>query len=137
MTHAWVYRNTIFNDEIDVQKSVEMGVFCADGVYPTHSQEISEELSGGISFDRMSRRLVGIHSMRFSPLNAQIAIEMGKTRTFFSLVKMDGKACLTYHVIPKDQEQSDLFENIAKISPDLKTLVSKLGQIINVDLLTD
>jgi hypothetical protein len=81
MLHAWAFAGVSFTYDLDVQKAVDMGLFGVRGVRECH-MSIDAPLAGSC-VDRIEPRLVGIHSMRFSPHNCQLRRLPSAAHSFF------------------------------------------------------
>eukprot|EP01119_Soliformovum_irregulare_P025206 TRINITY_DN9268_c0_g1_i1.p1 TRINITY_DN9268_c0_g1~~TRINITY_DN9268_c0_g1_i1.p1 ORF type:complete len:150 (-),score=27.50 TRINITY_DN9268_c0_g1_i1:14-463(-) len=129
MMHMWTYKDLEFTSDLDVQKQISVGLFDAKGVRPTHLKEYENEVNGGMPFNHMETRLVGIHSMRFSPLNCQIALIPGELHSFFCLARFEGRSFLTYHIIADSQEQSNKLNKCIEDNQTLHQLMKAMSLI--------
>jgi len=135
--HCWAFKGITFNLELDIQKSVEMGIFEANGVKETHQNELEEQINGGIKIGKLKRRIVGIHSMSFSTLNAQLLLEDVTLYSFYSVAKESLNSIVAYHVIPGSQKlSSDIYKVSSSTNNlyDLLLSLSKLGLEMNKEV---
>jgi len=87
-----------------------------------------EEISSGVPIEKMATRLVGMHSQGFSPLNCQVKIKLGEQCSFYSLVKIDSRCCLCYHIISGTEKQAEEIERMVCQSDTLGQLISNLSR---------
>eukprot|EP01116_Phalansterium_solitarium_P020598 TRINITY_DN6125_c0_g1_i2.p1 TRINITY_DN6125_c0_g1~~TRINITY_DN6125_c0_g1_i2.p1 ORF type:complete len:299 (-),score=23.59 TRINITY_DN6125_c0_g1_i2:46-942(-) len=126
MYHTWAFAGAEFTAELDVQTTLNMGVFSGTGIQPTHQQELSSEVNGGMPFDRLGARLVGIHGRAFSPLNAQILLSDAPIHTFFALATSNTECVVSYHVIPESDRQEELLSQAVAGSDTLKQCLDSI-----------
>jgi len=131
MFHAWTFYDSKFTPDLNIQKTVGMCLFKPRNVYEVHQNEISEIDSAGIPFGRLGSRLVAIHDQKFSPLNAQLALEPGKLRSFYCFGKYEERCVLSYHIVPAHKNQSDILE---KVISEANSLYEVVDGISNIDL---
>jgi hypothetical protein len=109
-------KDVAFTSELDVQVSVNMGLFETTGISETHqnvihsikcsthsNKEIEPCVNSGITINRCEPRLVSIHSQRLSPLNSQLSLEENRLHSFYSLGIHENRCIITYHLIPESQ----------------------------------
>lgn len=101
--HTWAFQGLEFPAADEVQITMEMGVFCPEGVSET-GQDICEELNG-IAVGRMGMRILYMHGVSFSPHNAQLKLlNSHSIHSFFSFARHDdGRAVLAYHLLPSTE----------------------------------